>query len=222
MQRITSEYADYDEVIEKFDWWMDWLADIYVNVLNLIHYMHDKYYYEAAEMALINNDCERSFATGIAGFSHVVDSLSAIKYAKVKIIRDEEGITKDFEIEGDFPRYGNDDPRADEIATWLLRTFFDKIRRRHTYRDSKPSTSILTITSNVVYGEATGATPDGRKAYTSFAPGTLLQSLTMRMHWMEFPIPRPLIRRHLDMKQRNARITWFRFLTDILHRMPII
>ena len=171
MQRITSEYADYDEVIEKFDWWMDWLADIYVNVLNLIHYMHDKYYYEAAEMALINNDCERSFATGIAGFSHVVDSLSAIKYAKVKIIRDEEGITKDFEIEGDFPRYGNDDPRADEIATWLLRTFFDKIRRRHTYRDSKPSTSILTITSNVVYGEATGATPDGRKAYTSFAPG---------------------------------------------------
>ena len=171
MQRITSEYADYDEVIEKFDWWMDWLADIYVNVLNLIHYMHDKYYYEAAEMALINNDCDRSFATGIAGFSHVVDSLSAIKYAKVKIIRDEEGITKDFEIEGDFPRYGNDDPRADEIATWLLRTFFDKIRRRHTYRDSKPSTSILTITSNVVYGEATGATPDGRKAYTSFAPG---------------------------------------------------
>ena len=171
MERITSEYADYDEVIEKFDWWMDWLADIYVNVLNLIQYMHDKYYYEAAEMALINNDCERSFATGIAGFSHVVDSLSAIKYAKVKIIRDEEGITKDFEIEGDFPRYGNDDPRADELATWLLRTFFDKIRRRHTYRDSKPSTSILTITSNVVYGEATGATPDGRKAFTSFAPG---------------------------------------------------
>ena len=171
MARITSEYADYDEVIEKFDWWMDWLADIYVNVLNLIHYMHDKYYYEAAEMALIDSDCERSFATGIAGFSHVVDSLSAIKYAKVKIIRDEEGITKDFEIEGDFPRYGNDDERADEIAVWLLRTFFDKIRRRHTYRDSKPSTSILTITSNVVYGKATGATPDGRKAYSSFAPG---------------------------------------------------
>ena len=171
MARITSEYADYDEVIEKFDWWMDWLADIYVNVLNLIHYMHDHYYYEAAEMALINNDCERSFATGIAGFSHVVDSLSAIKYAKVKIIRDEEGITKDFEIEGDFPRYGNDDDRADEIAVWVLRTFFDKIRRRHTYRDSKPSTSILTITSNVVYGKATGATPDGRKAFTSFAPG---------------------------------------------------
>ncbi len=168
---ITSEYLDYDEVMEKYDEMMEWLSKLYVDTLNMIHYMHDKYYYEAAEMALINNDCERSFATGIAGFSHVVDSLSAIKYAKVKIIRDEEGITKDFEIEGDFPRYGNDDPRADEIATWLLRTFFDKIRRRHTYRDSKPSTSILTITSNVVYGEATGATPDGRKAYTSFAPG---------------------------------------------------
>ena len=171
MERITSEYADYDEVIEKFDYWMEWLADIYVNVLNLIHYMHDKYYYEAAEMALIDSNIERSFATGIAGFSHVVDSLSAIKYAKVKIIRDEEGITKDFEIEGDFPRYGNDDDRVDAIATWLLRCFFDKIKRRHTYRDSKPSTSILTITSNVVYGEATGATPDGRKAFTSFAPG---------------------------------------------------
>ncbi|MBQ0001513.1 MAG: formate acetyltransferase, partial [Clostridiales bacterium] len=171
MAPITSEYADYDEVIEKFDAWMEWLADIYVNVLNLIHYMHDKYYYEAAEMALIDSNIERSFATGIAGFSHVVDSLSAIKYAKVKIIRDEEGITKDFEIEGDFPRYGNDDDRVDAIATWLLRCFFDKIKRRHTYRDSKPSTSILTITSNVVYGEATGATPDGRKAFTSFAPG---------------------------------------------------
>ncbi len=171
MERITSEYADFDEVMDKFDWWMDWLADVYVNVLNLIHYMHDKYYYEAAEMALIDSDCERSFATGICGFSHVVDSLSAIKYAKVKIIRDEEGITKDFEIEGDFPRYGNDDERADEIATWLLRTFLDKVKKRHTYRDSNPSTSILTITSNVVYGEATGATPDGRKAFTPFAPG---------------------------------------------------
>ena len=171
MARITSEYADYDEVIEKFDWWLDWLADIYVNVLNLIHYMHDKYNYEAAEMALIDSECRRSFATGIAGFSHVVDSLSAIKYAKVKIIRDEEGITKDFEVEGDFPRYGNDDDRADDIAKWVLRNFYDKIRRRHTYRDSEPSTSILTITSNVVYGEATGATPDGRKAFTPFAPG---------------------------------------------------
>ena len=171
MERITSEYADYDEVIEKYDWWLDWLADIYVNVLNLIHYMHDKYNYEAAEMALIDSDCERSFATGIAGFSHVVDSLSAIKYAKVKILRDEEGITTGFEIEGDYPRYGNDDDRADKIAVWLLRNFYDKIRRRHTYRDSNPSTSILTITSNVVYGEATGATPDGRAAFTPFAPG---------------------------------------------------
>ena len=171
MERITSEYADYDEVIEKFDFWMDWLADTYVNVLNLIHYMHDKYYYEAAQMALINSDCRRSFATGIAGFSNVVDSLSAIKYAKVKILRDEEGITTGFEIEGDYPRYGNDDDRADELGVWVLRNFYDKIRRRHTYRDSEPSTSILTITSNVVYGEATGATPDGRAAFTPFSPG---------------------------------------------------
>ena len=168
---ITSEYLDYQEVMHKYDQMLDWLAGIYVNILNLIHYMHDKYYYESAEMALIDTDVRRTFATGIAGFSHVVDSLSAIRYAKVKVIRDEYGIARKFETEGDFPRYGNDDPRADEIATWLLRTFFDKIRRRHTYRDSKPSTSILTITSNVVYGEATGATPDGRKAYTSFAPG---------------------------------------------------
>ncbi len=171
MERITSEYADYDEVIEKYEYWLDWLADIYVNVLNLIHYMHDKYYYEAAEMALIDTDVRRTFATGIAGFSHVIDSLSAIKYAKVKIIRDEDGITKDFEIEGDFPRYGNDDDRADQIGVWLLKTFLEKIKRRHTYRDSEPTTSILTITSNVVYGEATGAMPDGRKAYTPFSPG---------------------------------------------------
>ena len=171
MERITSEYADYDEVIEKFDYWMDWLADMYVNVLNLIHYMHDKYYYEAAEMALIDSKCRRSFATGIAGFSNVVDSLSAIKYAKVKILRDEEGITTGFEIEGDYPRYGNDDDRADNIGVWVLRNFYDKISRRHTYRDSDPSTSILTITSNVVYGAATGATPDGREAFTPFAPG---------------------------------------------------
>ena len=168
---ITSEYLDYDEVMHKYDIMMDWLSGLYVNILNLIQYMHDKYYYEASQMALIDTDVRRTFATGIAGFSHVVDSLSAIKYAKVKTIRDEDGLVVDYEIEGDFPRYGNDDPRADEIATWLLRTFFDKIRRRHTYRDSKPSTSILTITSNVVYGEATGATPDGRKAFTSFAPG---------------------------------------------------
>ncbi len=171
MERITSEYLDYNEVITKFDFWLDWLADIYVNVLNLIHYMHDKYYYEAAEMALIDTDVRRTFATGIAGFSHVIDSLSAIKYARVKAIRDEEGITQDFEIEGDFPRYGNDDDRADEIGIWLLKTFLEKIKRRHTYRNSEATTSLLTITSNVVYGEATGATPDGRAAFTPFAPG---------------------------------------------------
>ncbi|MCI5603918.1 MAG: formate C-acetyltransferase [Clostridiales bacterium] len=171
MERITSEYLDYDEVIEKYEFWLDWLADIYVNVLNLIHYMHDKYYYEAAEMALIDTDVRRTFATGIAGFSHVIDSLSAIKYAKVKVIRDEDGISKDFEIEGDFPKYGNDDDRADEIGVWLLKTFLEKIKRRHTYRNSEPTTSILTITSNVVYGEATGAMPDGRAAFTPFSPG---------------------------------------------------
>ena len=171
MERITSEYLDYDEVIEKYEFWLDWLADIYVNVLNLIHYMHDKYYYEAAEMALIDTDVRRTFATGIAGFSHVIDSLSAIKYAKVKVIRDEDGISKDFEIEGDFPKYGNDDDRADEIGVWLLKTFLEKIKRRHTYRNSEPTTSLLTITSNVVYGEATGAMPDGRAAFTPFSPG---------------------------------------------------
>ena len=156
---ITSEYLDYDEVIEKYDRMMDWLADLYVNVLNLIQYMHDKYYYEAAEMALIDTDVRRTFATGIAGFSHVVDSLSAIKYAKVKTIRNEDGIVVDYETTGDFPRYGNDDDRADEIAVWLLKTFLAKIKKHHTYRDSEPTTSILTITSNVVYGKATGAMP---------------------------------------------------------------
>ena len=168
---ITSEYLDYNEVIAKFDKMMDWLAGIYVNTLNLIQYMHDKYYYEAAEMALIDTDVRRTFATGIAGFSHVVDSLSAIKYAKVKAIRDENGIAKDFAIEGDFPRYGNDDDRADEIAVALLRTFMNKLKKRHTYRDSEPTTSILTITSNVVYGKATGALPDGRKAGEPLSPG---------------------------------------------------
>ena len=150
---------------------MDWLAGLYVNILNLIQYMHDKYYYEAAEMALIDTDVRRTFATGIAGFSHVVDSLSAIKYAKVKCIRNEQGLVTDYEIEGDFPKYGNDDDRADDIAVELLRSFLEKIKRRHTYRNSEPTTSILTITSNVVYGKATGAMPDGRKAYTPFAPG---------------------------------------------------
>ncbi len=168
---ITSEYLDYDEVMKKYDVMMDWLAGLYVNVLNLIQYMHDKYYYEAAEMALIDTDVRRTFATGIAGFSHVVDSLSAIKYAKVKTVRDESGLVIGYETEGDFPKYGNDDDRADEIAVWLLKSFLEKIKRRHTYRNSEATTSILTITSNVVYGKATGATPDGRKEYTPFAPG---------------------------------------------------
>ena len=168
---ITGEYLNYDEVMKKYDVMMDWLAGLYVNVLNLIQYMHDKYYYEAAEMALIDTDVRRTFATGIAGFSHVVDSLSAIKYAKVKVIRDETGLAVGYETEGEFPKYGNDDDRADEIAVWLLKSFLEKIKRRHTYRNSEATTSILTITSNVVYGKATGATPDGRKEYTPFAPG---------------------------------------------------
>ena len=168
---VTSDVLEYDEVVAKFDKMMDWLADLYVNTLNLIQYMHDKYYYEAAEMALIDTDVKRTFATGIAGFSHVVDSLSAIKYAKVKTVRDETGIVVDYEIEGDFPKYGNDDDRADDIAVWLLKTFLEKIKKRHTYRNSEPTTSILTITSNVVYGKYTGAMPDGRKAGTPLAPG---------------------------------------------------
>ena len=182
---ITSEYLDYNEVIKKYTVMLDWLAGLYVNTLNLIHYMHDKYYYEAAEMALIDTDVRRTFATGIAGFSHVIDSLSAIKYAKVKVIRGDVdiknkkgeviGVAKDvaldYQIEGDFPRYGNDDDRADEIGVWLLKTFLGMIKKRHTYRDSEPTTSILTITSNVVYGKATGALPDGRKAGAPFAPG---------------------------------------------------
>ena len=168
---ITSEYLDYDEVMERYDDMMDWLADLYVNTLNLIQYMHDKYYYEAAELALMDTDLKRTFATGIAGFSHVIDSLSAIKYAKVKVVRDENGLAKDYEIEGDFPRYGNDDDRADEIGVWLLGTFMDKIKKHHTYRRSEPTTSILTITSNVVYGKATGSMPDGRKAGEPLSPG---------------------------------------------------
>ena len=168
---ITSEYLDYDEVIAKYEQMSDWLAGLYVNVLNLIQYMHDKYYYEAAEMALIDTDVRRTFATGIAGFSHVIDSLSAIKYAKVKTIRNEAGIVTDYEIEGDFPRYGNDDDRADEIGVYVLKSFLDKIKKRHTYRNSEPTTSILTITSNVVYGKYTGNMPDGREAWTPLSPG---------------------------------------------------
>jgi len=169
---ITSEYLDYDEVIEKYVAMMQWLAKLYVHTLNAIHYMHDKYYYEAAEMALIDTELRRTFATGIAGFSHVVDSLSAIKYAKVKVIRDEEtGVAKSFEIEGDFPKYGNDDDRADDIAIWLLETFVGLIKKHHTYRDAEPTTSILTITSNVVYGKATADMPNGRKAGAPLSPG---------------------------------------------------
>ena len=168
---IEGEYVTYEEFMPKFDAMMEWLADVYVNTLNLIHYMHDKYFYEEAEMALIDTNVRRTFATGIAGFSHVVDSISAIKYAKVKIKRDETGFPLEFKTEGDFPRYGNDDDRADEIAVWLLKTFMNKIRKYHTYRDSEPTTSILTITSNVVYGKYTSNMPDGRKAGAPLSPG---------------------------------------------------
>ena len=168
---ITSEYLDYAEVEAKYLQMLDWLAGLYVNILNLIQYMHDKYYYEAAEMALIDTDVRRTFATGIAGFSHVIDSLSAIKYAKVKTVRDENGLVIDYEIEGDFPKYGNDDDRADEIGVWLLKTFITMIKKHHTYRNSEATTSILTITSNVVYGKYTGNMPDGRRAWTPLAPG---------------------------------------------------
>ena len=169
---ITSEYLDYDEVLAKYKVMLNWLASIYVNILNLIHYMHDKYYYESALMALIDSDARRTFATGIAGFSHVIDSLSAIKYAKVKVVRDPEtGLAVDFETEGDFPKYGNDDDRADEIGVWLLKEFITDVKKNHTYRGAEPTTSILTITSNVVYGKFTGNLPDGRRAWTPFAPG---------------------------------------------------
>ncbi|MDT2764566.1 formate C-acetyltransferase [Enterococcus asini] len=162
---------DFDEVMEKYDDMMEWLAGMYVNTLNCIHYMHDKYFYEAAELALMDTNLKRTFATGIAGFSHVVDSLSAIKYAKVTPIRDEDGLAIDYKIEGDFPKYGNDDDRADDLAVWLLQTFMEKLEHYHTYRNSEPTTSILTITSNVVYGKATGALPDGRAAGEPLAPG---------------------------------------------------
>ncbi len=168
---ITTEYLDYKEVIGRYEIMMDWLAGVYVNALNLIHYMHDKYFYEAAEMALIDTDVRRTFATGIAGFSHVVDSLSAIKYAKVRTIRDDSGVVIHYATEGDFPRYGNDDDRADDIAVWLLKTFLDKIKKRRTYRNSEPTTSILTITSNVVYGKATSDMPDGREDGAPLSPG---------------------------------------------------
>ena len=168
---IEGDVVTYDEFMPRFMDMMEWLAGVYVNTLNLIHYMHDKYFYEAAELALIDTDVRRTFATGIAGFSHVVDSISAIKYAKVNIIRDETGFPIEFKTEGDFPRYGNDDDRADDIAVWLLKTFMNMIRKHHTYRNSEPTTSILTITSNVVYGKFTGNMPDGRPAGAPLAPG---------------------------------------------------
>ncbi|TXV44384.1 formate C-acetyltransferase [Enterococcus sp. T0101B.F-10] len=169
---IESDGAlDFDEVMAKYDEVLEWLAGMYVNTLNAIHYMHDKYYYEAAELALMDTNLKRTFATGIAGFSHVVDSLAAIKYAKVFPIRDEDGIVTDFKIDGEFPKYGNDDARADDLAVWVLKTFMEKLEHYHTYRNSEPTTSILTITSNVVYGKATGTMPDGRKAGEPLAPG---------------------------------------------------
>lgn len=168
---ITSEYLNYDEVMERYEDMMEWLAGLYVNTLNVIHYMHDKYCYERAQMALHDRDVKRYFATGIAGLSVVADSLSAIKYAKVKAIRDEDGVVVDYEVEGDFPKYGNNDDRVDKIAVDLVKNFMAKIRKHYTYRDSIPTMSILTITSNVVYGKKTGNTPDGRKAGVPLAPG---------------------------------------------------
>ncbi len=168
---ITSEYLDYDEVMDKYNDMMEWLAGLYVNTLNIIHYMHDKYCYEKAQMALHDRDVKRYFATGIAGLSVVADSLSAIKYAKVKAIRDEDGIVVDYEVEGDYPKYGNNDDRVDQIAVDLVHNFMSKIRKHYTYRNSVPTMSILTITSNVVYGKKTGNTPDGRKAGIPLAPG---------------------------------------------------
>lgn len=168
---VTGDYLDYDDVMDKYDQMMEWLAGLYVNTLNIIHYMHDKYCYEKVQMALHDRDVKRYFATGIAGLSVVADSLSAIKYAKVKCIRDENGIVVDYEVEGDFPKYGNDDDRVDQIAVSIVKTFMDKIRKHHTYRDSIPTMSILTITSNVVYGKKTGNTPDGRKHGVPLAPG---------------------------------------------------
>ena len=168
---VTSEYLDYDEVMDKYNDMMEWLAGLYVNTLNIIHYMHDKYCYERAQMALHDRDVKRYFATGIAGLSVVADSLSAIKYAKVKAIRDEDGVVVDYQVEGDYPKYGNNDDRVDQIAVDLVKNFMSKIRKHYTYRNSIPTMSILTITSNVVYGKKTGNTPDGRKAGIPLAPG---------------------------------------------------
>lgn len=168
---ITSEYIDYDEFMKKFDDMLDWVADIYVNALNAIHYMHDKYYYESAQLALKNTVLNRTFATGISGLSVAADSISAIKYGHVKVIRDEDGIAIDFKADNDFPRYGNNDDRADEIAVWLVKQLYTKMNKHHLYRGAKLSTSVLTITSNVVYGKNTGTTPNGRQKGSPFSPG---------------------------------------------------
>ena len=168
---IKSEYIDYDEFMKKFDDMLEWLADVYVNALNVIHYMHDKYYYESAQLALKDTRLNRTFATGISGFSVATDSISAIKYGHVKVIRDEDGMAVDFVAENDFPRYGNNDDRADEIGKWLVKALYTKMNKHHLYRNAKLSTSVLTITSNVVYGKNTGTTPNGRKAGEPFAPG---------------------------------------------------
>ena len=168
---VEGEYLDYDDVMSKFDDMMEWLAGLYVNTLNIIHYMHDKYSYEKLQMALHDREVKRYFATGIAGLSVVADSLSAIKYAKVTPVRDEDGLVVDYKVEGEFPKYGNNDDRVDEIAVEIVRSFMDKVRKHHTYRQGVPTTSILTITSNVVYGKKTGNTPDGRKMGEPLAPG---------------------------------------------------
>ena len=168
---VVGDYLDYDDVMEKYDDMMEWLAALYVNTLNVIHYMHDKYCYEKIQMALHDRDVKRYFATGIAGLSVVADSLSAIKYAKVKCIRDEDGVVVDYEVEGDFPKYGNNDDRVDRIAVDIVKSFMKKIKKHHTYRGGIPTMSILTITSNVVYGKKTGNTPDGRKMGIPLAPG---------------------------------------------------
>ena len=168
---ITSEYIDYDEFLKKFDDMLEWVADVYVNALNVIHYMHDKYYYESAQLALKDTRLDRTFATGISGLAVAADSISAIKYGKVKVIRDENGVAVDFETENDFPRYGNNDDRADEIASWLVKQLYTKMNKHHLYRGAKLSTSVLTITSNVVYGKNTGTTPNGRQAGEPFSPG---------------------------------------------------
>lgn len=168
---ITSDVLNYDEVMERYIDMMEWLADLYVNTLNIIHYMHDKYSYERLQMALHDKEVKRYFATGIAGLSVVADSLSAIKYAKVSVTRDEDGVAVDYKIEGDFPKYGNNDDRVDEIAVEIVKKFMNMVRSHYTYRESIPTTSILTITSNVTYGKNTGSTPDGRKKGEPFAPG---------------------------------------------------